>query len=330
MGKGAFSTVYLATHRPSGKKFAVKVMDRDKMTREDAEGLVSEVSTQRLMRHPHIVRLVAFFDTDPARFHLVTELCTGGELFDRIVARDHFTERDAREVVLTLLDAVAYCHRHGIIHRDLKPENILLADTSEHAPIKIADFGFAIAHGGKQLSEQLGTPGYLAPEIIEARPYGPPVDMWAIGVIIYVILFGALPFDEKDRAAQFRRICRADYRFPADLADEVSAEAKDLIRKLLVVDQRRRLTAVEAMKHPWFTKTNLDDSPYLAQAVERLKTFHAKRRMTMLRSALRVSIMLAKRTGLLDRLAAEMEADEELREAAAGSGGGGRGAGRGR
>lgn len=324
LGSGAFSVVREARHKRTGRRFAVKVMDRGTMSAEDEAALLSEVSTQRHMRHPNIVRLVAFFDTDPTHYYLVTELMTGGELFDRVVAKSSYTEREAREVVLVVLDAVAYCHRHGIVHRDLKPENLLYADEGEHASLKLADFGFAVELRGKKLEEVCGTPGYLAPEIISGRPYGAEVDLWAIGVITYILLSGQMPFADPDEKRLFRQIRRAQYTFSGPQWRGISAEAKDFIRRLLVVRPEHRMTAEQALHHPWMTTENVGDV-HLASAMQQLRRFHARRRIKMLRAALWVRMLMAKRMGLLDKIAEDMEqkgvGDDGTTAAAAGGGG---------
>jgi calcium/calmodulin-dependent protein kinase I len=277
LGRGAFSVVRKTRHRKSGREFAVKILDRASMDSDHVAALLSEVSTQRVMRHPNIVRLVAFFDNDPDMFYLVTELCTGGELFHRIVAQERFSERQAAGIVLTMLDAIAYFHRLGVVHRDIKPENILLQDDRPDAPIKIADFGFSKQPGKEESLRSLcGSPNYLAPEIILNKPYGQAVDMWSLGVVTYILLAGYMPFEHENREELFKRIVECKYSFPDREWSGISADAKDFIQKLLVVDPAKRLSAVQALSHPWITKTDLSEA-HLSRAVKKLRHFHSRR-----------------------------------------------------
>jgi len=287
LGRGAFSVVHKTRHRRSGRDFAVKVLNREAMTDDDVQSLVGEVSTQRYLRHPNVVRLVAFFDSDPERFFLVTELCTGGELFHRIVKQTRFSEREAAGYVYVLLDAIGYFHKHGIVHRDLKPENILFQDARPGAPLKIADFGFAVHNGtGETLRSLAGSPNYLAPEIVSNRPYGVAVDVWSLGVITYILLCGYMPFDHPRQSELFRIISSGRFTFPAKDWDAISPEAKDFVSRLLVVDPRDRLTAEAALRHRWITTTDLSDA-HLSRSVGKLRSFHSKRRASMLRNAVR-------------------------------------------
>lgn len=287
LGRGAFSVVHKTRHRRSGREFAVKVLDRAAMTGDDVQSLVGEVSAQRWMRHPNIVRLVAFFDNDPTHFYLVTELCKGGELFDRVVSQARFSEKQAAGAVYILLDAVSYFHKHGIVHRDIKPENILFQDTRPDAPIKIADFGFAVHSGtGETLRSLAGSPNYLAPEIVENQPYGTAVDMWSLGVVTYILLCGYMPFDAPNQRDLFRRIAAGRFSFPDREWGGVSPEAKDFVASLLRVDPKARLTAEAALRHRWITTTDLSDV-HLSRSVSKLRSFHTRRRTSMLRSAVR-------------------------------------------
>jgi serine/threonine protein kinase len=302
LGKGAFSTVHKTWHKRSGKEFAVKVLRRENMSDDDVASLVSEVQTQRFIRHPNIVRLVAFFDNDDDNFYLVTELCKGGELFDRIVREERFSEKQAAGHVFVLLDAMHSFHKRHIVHRDIKPENILYSDTRPDALLKIADFGFAV-HGGKgeSLRSRTGSANYMAPEIIMHKPYGVQVDMWSFGVVTYIMLFGQMPFDHPNERDLFELIKAGRFEFPTRDGSNISADAKNFISKLLVVDPRARLTAEAAMRHPWITKTNLNDV-HLVRSVNKLRSFHSKRRASMVRNAFRATAALMHRSGAAGRL----------------------------
>ncbi|KAA0173966.1 hypothetical protein FNF27_04527 [Cafeteria roenbergensis] len=297
LGRGAFSVVHKTRHRRSGREFAVKVLDRAAMTGDDVQSLVGEVSAQRWMRHPNIVRLVAFFDNDPTHFYLVTELCKGGELFDRVVSQARFSEKKAAGAVYILLDAVSYFHKHGIVHRDIKPENILFQDTRPDAPMKIADFGFAVHSGtGETLRSLAGSPNYLAPEIVENQPYGTAVDMWSLGVVTYILLCGYMPFDAPNQRELFRKIAAGTFAFPEREWGGVSPEAKDFVASLLRVDPRARLTADAALRHRWITTTDLSDA-HLSRSVSKLRSFHTRRRTSMLRNAVR-AVHLGRRASM--------------------------------
>ncbi|KAG9402365.1 hypothetical protein AC1031_006980 [Aphanomyces cochlioides] len=226
----------------------------------------------RKLDHPNIVKLVDVFDNEAGDMcYLVMELVTGGELFDRIIAKDHYTEGEAKVVVRTVASVLVYCHAQNIAHRDLKPENLLYANPAEDAPIKIADFGFAIiASDNVVMQTMCGTPGYFAPEVIAHRPYEQKCDIWSLGVITYILLCGFPPFYDESQVQEMEKIRRADYDFPSPYFDEISDLAKDFIRKMLVVDVDARLSADDVLAHPWLqdanatpTQAELDAMPQL-------------------------------------------------------------------
>lgn len=175
----------------------------------------------------------------------------GGELFDKIVSKTFYSELEARDVVFTLLSAIDYCHSRDIVHRDLKPENLLLASSDDDSAIKLADFGFAAKAVGNSLRTQCGTPGYVAPEILKDCPHGKPVDMWSIGVICYILLGGYPPFHDENQKNLFRLIKAAKYEFHPEYWGNVSDDAKDLIRNMLLLNVEERYTAKQALAHPW-------------------------------------------------------------------------------
>ena len=268
---------------------------------------------------------------------LVTELCKGGELFDAIVQREGYSEGEARQVAMALLDAVAHCHRLGIVHRDLKPENLLLAAPAGEdgggkepaAAIRVADFGFATQLRGRKARAMVGSAGYMAPEIVTShagdgsdgagpsKGYGFAADMWSVGVILYVLLCGYLPFDDDKMERMFAKVRLGTYTFPSAEWSRVSHEAKDLVKRLLVVRPSKRLTAEAALKHPWFEldRGGLDDN-HLREAAKQLRRFHARRRLKMLRSAVWVKLLMMKRFGMLGKLADKVAQDVAEEEAA--------------
>lgn len=214
LGTGAFSTVREGYHRSNGKvSYAVKCINRKKLSEEDEAALLDEVSILKEMKHVHIIRLYDFF-TEPSTYYLVMERMRGGELFDRIVAKAYYNEKEARDTCKIVLDAVGYCHKNHVAHRDLKPENLLLLSDTDDSAVKIADFGFAKRVQEKNsLTTQCGTPGYVAPEILEGTPYDERADMWSVGVILYILLGGYPPFIESTQRDLFRKIRKGEYEF---------------------------------------------------------------------------------------------------------------------
>jgi len=213
-------------------------------------------------------------------FFLVMERMSGGELFDRVVEKAYYNEKEARDVCKILLEAVGYCHANNVAHRDLKPENLLLVSEHDDGRVKIADFGFAKrVTEPNSLSTQCGTPGYVAPEILEGHLYDEKADMWSIGVILYILLGGYPPFIENDQRKLFRKIRKGDYEFHDEYWNPVSTEAKNLIASLLTVKPSRRLSAHEALQNPWI----MEDEEALAQKdlgtnLTEFKKFNAKRK----------------------------------------------------
>jgi len=281
LGTGAFSTVKEGLHKnaPPGMTYAIKVVDRNKLTEEDAAALLDEVAILKEFDHPHVIRLFDFFE-EPNTYYLVMERMSGGELFDRIVAKLYYNEKEARDVCKTLLDAVNYCHENNVAHRDLKPENLLLLSADNDSEVKIADFGFAKrVFVPNSLTTQCGTPGYVAPEILEGLPYDTKADMWSVGVILYILLGGYPPFIEKNQRDLFRKIRRGEYEFHEEYWGAVSQDAKNLISSLLTVDPKKRLASTEALRNNWI----MGDDDELAKKdlganLEEFKKFNAKRK----------------------------------------------------
>lgn len=206
------------------------------------------------MGHQNILTLVDYFET-MNNLYLVTDLALGGELFDRICRKGSYYEADAADLVCATLSAVAYLHDHGIVHRDLKPENLLFRTPEDNADLLIADFGLSRVMDEEQfhvLTTTCGTPGYMAPEIFKKTGHGKPVDLWALGVITYFLLCGYTPFDRDTDFEEMQAILNADYSFtPIDYWRGVSDGAKDFIRRCLTIDPTRRMTAHEALQHPF-------------------------------------------------------------------------------
>jgi len=249
IGKGGFSVVYKAKEKATGKHFAIKRIQKDEEG-VDIELLKREIYIMKKVDHPNILKLYEVYEDDD-HFFLVLELVEGLELFDKIVDRGNYSERDAANIVRQILLAVRYLHKQGIVHRDLKPENLLSAGEGENEIVKVADFGFAKNFGEEKLVTSCGSPGYVAPEVLTEDTYTNAVDMWSVGVIIYILLSGYPPFYDESPPKIFKKITEAKYDFDDPVWEEISDLAKDLIRKLLVKDPAQRLSAKKCLKHPW-------------------------------------------------------------------------------
>ncbi|CAF2172054.1 hypothetical protein YC2023_091182 [Brassica napus] len=275
LGRGEFGVTYLCTDKETGEVLACKSILKKKLrTAVDIEDVRREAEIMRHMpEHPNLVTLKETYEDEYA-VHLVMELCEGGELFDRIVARGHYTERAAAAVTKTIIEVVQVCHKHGVMHRDLKPENFLFANKKETAPLKAIDFGLSVFFKpGERFNEIVGSPYYMAPEVLK-RNYGPEVDIWSAGVILYILLCGVPPFWAETEQGVAQAIIRSQLDFRRDPWPKVSEHAKDLIRKMLDPDQKRRLTAQQVLDHPWLQNANTAPNVSLGETVRaRLKQF---------------------------------------------------------
>jgi len=232
----------------------------------------------RQVHHPNIVKLYDVFDGS-TKMCLILDLLEGGELFDRIIEKGHFSEKDAATSFAQMVSALAYLHSIQIVHRDLKPENLLFESKQPGAQMKLIDFGLAGSCRAAPLKTPCGTPNYVAPEILQKKPYGVQIDMWSCGVILYIILCGFPPFyDENDDLKKlYAKIKTAQYDMPSPYWDKISNGAKDLVRKLLVVDPAKRYTSKDTLLHPW-----LKDASDIAIGSEQLlniKRFQYIRRL---------------------------------------------------
>jgi calcium/calmodulin-dependent protein kinase I len=252
LGVGSFAIVKECVNKKDKKSYAVKIIDKKHIEGQEAM-IQSEVSVIKKLSHPNIICLKEFYESE-RDIYLVTDLAKGGELFDRIIEKGSFTEKDASILVKQILEAVNYMHKKNIVHRDLKPENLLFKDKSEDSPLMVTDFGLSkFIEASSLLNTSCGTPGYVAPEIISRKGHGLAVDLWSIGVITYVLLCGYQPFYGEDQAQLFKAILEADYVFEKEYWGEISEDAKDFIRKLLVVNPDKRMTCDEALAHKWLT-----------------------------------------------------------------------------
>uniref|UniRef100_A0A5B6ZB81 non-specific serine/threonine protein kinase n=1 Tax=Davidia involucrata TaxID=16924 RepID=A0A5B6ZB81_DAVIN len=247
LGHGSFGKVKVAEHVLTGYKVAIKILNRRKMkNREMEEKVRREIKICRLFVHPHIIRLYEVIET-PTDIYVVMEYVKSGELFDYIVEKGRLQEDEARNFFQQIISGVEYCHRSMVVHRDLKPENLLLYSRGN---VKIADFGLSnIMRDGHFLKTSCGSPNYAAPEVISGKLYaGPEVDVWSCGVILYALLCGTLPFDDENIPNLFKKIKAGIYTLPSHL----SPGARDLIRRMLLVDPMKRITIPEICQHHWF------------------------------------------------------------------------------
>nr|AFR11232.1 calcium dependent protein kinase 3 [Chenopodium album] len=288
LGRGEFGITYLCTDKLTAEVYACKKISKKKLrTAIDIEDVRREVEIMRHMpKHPNIVTLKDTYEDDYA-VHLVMELCEGGELFDRIVSRGHYTERAAAIVMKTIVEVVQACHKHGVMHRDLKPENFLFGNKKETAPLKAIDFGLSVFFTpGERFNEIVGSPYYMAPEVLK-RNYGPEVDIWSAGVILYILLCGVPPFWAETEQGVAQAIIRSVLDFKRDPWPRVSDNAKDLVKKMLDPDPARRLTAQQVLDHPWLQNIKKAPNVSLGETVKaRLKQFSVMNKLK--KRALRV------------------------------------------
>ncbi|XP_065106743.1 calcium/calmodulin-dependent protein kinase (CaM kinase) II beta 1 isoform X31 [Paramisgurnus dabryanus] len=281
LGKGAFSIVRRCVKLSTGQEYAAKIINTKKLSARDHQKLEREARICRLLKHPNIVRLHDSISEEGFHY-LLFDLVTGGELFEDIVAREYYSEADASHCIHQILDSVHHIHQHDIVHRDLKPENLLLASKCKNAAVKLADFGLAIEVQGDQQAwfGFAGTPGYLSPEVLRKEAYGKPVDIWACGVILYILLVGYPPFWDEDQHKLYQQIKAGAYDFPSPEWDTVTPEAKNLINQMLTINPAKRITAQEALKHPWVCqRSTVASMMHRQETVECLKKFNARRKL---------------------------------------------------
>lgn len=280
----------LGLHKKTNTNVAVKVVKKSRLRADDIEAVMQEVDILKSLStskfddtaKPHFVQMFDFFDM-PRQFVICMEYMEGGELFDRIVDRAYYSEQDARQTCKVLLEAVQFLHNRNVCHRDLKPENLLLKNHESDTNVKIADFGFAKrVENSELLSTQCGTPGYVSPEVVNGEKYGLEVDMWSVGVILYILLGGYPPFIANDQKELFRMIKAADYEFHDMYWCDITSTPKDLISRLLEPNPRDRHHVDKALAHPWFNDSE-DSSPEnaknLGASLNNLRKYNGKRKL---------------------------------------------------
>ncbi|XP_072986283.1 calcium-dependent protein kinase 10-like [Typha latifolia] len=280
LGRGEFGVTYLCIDKETRESLACKSISKRKLvTAVDIEDVRREVAIMSsLPAHSNVVRLKAAYE-DADAVHLVMELCEGGELFDRIIAKGHYSERAAAAVARTIADVVRMCHDNGVIHRDLKPENFLFANKKENSPLKAIDFGLSVFfQPGESFSEIVGSPYYMAPEVLK-KNYGQEVDIWSAGVILYILLCGVPPFWAETEHGVARAILRGVLDFQRDPWPQISENAKSLIQQMLEPDPKKRLTAQQVLEHPWLQNAKKAPNVSLGNIVRtRLKQFSVMNR----------------------------------------------------
>ncbi|MCE2055436.1 Calcium-dependent protein kinase 11 [Datura stramonium] len=281
LGHGQFGTTFLCIEKGTGKKYACKsIAKRKLLTDEDVEDVRREIQIMHhLSGHPNVISIKGAYE-DAVAIHVVMELCTGGELFDRIVKRGHYSERQAAELARTIVGVVEACHSLGVMHRDLKPENFLFVNEEEDSPLKTIDFGLSMFFKPGQIFDDIvGSPYYVAPEVLRKR-YGPEADIWSAGVIIYILLSGVPPFWGESEEEIFDEVLHGDIDFELDPWPKISQGAKDLVRRMLVRDPKKRLTAHEVLCHPWVQIDGVaPDKPLDSAIFTRLTQFSAMNKL---------------------------------------------------
>nr|GMC83500.1 calcium-dependent protein kinase 26 [Ipomoea batatas] len=290
LGQGQFGTTYLCTEISTGVDYACKSISKRKLiSKEDVEDVQREIQIMHhLAGHKNIVTIKGAYE-DPLYVHIVMELCSGGELFDRIIQRGHYSERKAAELTKIIVGVVEACHSLGVMHRDLKPENFLLVNKDDDFSLKAIDFGLSVFFKpGQIFTDVVGSPYYVAPEVL-LKHYGPEADVWTAGVILYILLSGVPPFWAETQQGIFDAVLKGHIDFESDPWPLISDSAKDLIRKMLCMQPSERLTAHEVLCHPWICENGVAPDRALDPAVlSRLKQFSAMNKLKKM--ALRVFI----------------------------------------
>ncbi|KAK4746642.1 hypothetical protein SAY87_025679 [Trapa incisa] len=288
LGQGQFGTTYLCTEISTGNEYACKSISKRKLiSKEDVEDVRREIQIMHhLAGHKNIVTIKGAYE-DSLYVHIVMELCSGGELFDRIIQRGHYSERKAAELTKIIVGVVQSCHSLGVMHRDLKPENFLLVNKDDDFSLKAIDFGLSVFFKpGQIFTDVVGSPYYVAPEVL-LKHYGPEADVWTAGVILYILLSGVPPFWAETQQGIFDAVLKGYIDFDSDPWPVISDSAKDLIKKMLCSQPSKRLTAHEVLSHPWICENGVAPDRSLDAAVlSRLKQFSAMNKLKKM--ALRV------------------------------------------
>ncbi|XP_010529441.1 PREDICTED: calcium-dependent protein kinase 21 [Tarenaya hassleriana] len=283
LGRGQFGITYRCTEISTGNTYACKSILKRKLTsRQDKEDVKREIQImQYLSGQANIVEIKGAYE-DQQSVHLVMELCAGGELFDRIIAQGHYSERAAAGIIRSIVNVVQICHFMGVMHRDLKPENFLLASKDENAMLKATDFGLSVyIEEGRVYRDIVGSAYYVAPEVLR-RSYGKEIDIWSAGVILYILLSGVPPFWAETEKGIFDEIIKGEIDFDSQPWPSISESAKDLVRKMLTKDPKKRITASQVLEHPWIKGGEAPDKPIDSAVLSRMKQFRAMNKLKKL------------------------------------------------
>ncbi|OAY25930.1 calcium-dependent protein kinase 21 [Manihot esculenta] len=284
LGRGQFGITYLCTENPTAHTYACKSILKRKLTNKgDREDIKREVQImQHLSGQPNIVEFRGAYE-DRQSVHVVMELCAGGELFDRIIAKGHYSERDAARICKDIVNVVHACHFMGVMHRDLKPENFLLGSKDEGAMLKATDFGLSVfIEEGKTYRDIVGSAYYVAPEVLR-RSYGKEIDVWSAGVILYILLSGVPPFWAETEKGIFDAILEGYIDFESSPWPSISDSAKDLVRRMLTQDPKKRITSAQVLDHPWIKDGGAaSDKPIDSAVLSRMKQFRAMNKLKKL------------------------------------------------
>ncbi|KAJ6999502.1 calcium-dependent protein kinase 2-like isoform X1 [Populus alba x Populus x berolinensis] len=282
LGRGQFGITYLCTENATGHSYACKsILRRKLVNKKDRDDIKREVNImQHLSGQPNTVEFRGVYE-DRQSVHLVMELCAGGELFDRIIAKGHYSERDAAQICREIVNVVHACHFMGVMHRDLKPENFLLSSKDEGASLKATDFGLSVfIEEGKVYHDIVGSAYYVAPEVLR-RSYGKEIDIWSAGVILYILLSGVPPFWAENERGIFDAILQGDIDFESQPWPSITNSAKDLVRRMLTQDPNKRITSAQVLEHPWI-KDGGADRPIDSAVLSRMKQFRAMNKLMKL------------------------------------------------
>ena len=288
IGQGSFGKVKKATDTHRNKLVAVKLVNGRNFKRHEYEQFMNEIDVMTDIVHPNSIQLYSVYEYEPHMFAMIMELAEGGELFERIQSKGSFTEEEAAGIMRQLLSCLKFMHspERKIAHRDLKPENILFIAQTDDSCVKLTDYGFSKRvmadvnnmHGGCDhvFKTRLGSPNYVAPEILSSRhaPYGVEVDIWSLGVILYIMLCGYFPFYSENERELYKQIRSARYDFPEEEWSHVSDAAKDLVTSMLTLDPRLRATAADCLRHPWIANPRMPSRvPFPQKSLDRLRIF---------------------------------------------------------
>ncbi|KAL2322655.1 hypothetical protein Fmac_027034 [Flemingia macrophylla] len=283
LGRGQFGVTYLCTENSTGLQYACKSISKRKLvSKSDKEDIKREIQImQHLSGQPNIVEFKGAYE-DKHSVHVVMELCAGGELFDRIIAKGHYSERAAASICRQIVNVVHICHFMGVMHRDLKPENFLLSSRDENALLKATDFGLSVfIEEGKVYRDIVGSAYYVAPEVLRRR-CGKEIDIWSAGVILYILLSGVPPFWAETEKGIFDAILEGHIDFESQPWPNISNSAKDLVRNMLIQDPKKRITSAQVLEHPWIKDGNAPDKPINSAVLSRMKQFRAMNKLKKL------------------------------------------------